>query len=88
MTKAEFLANYGDVDCKFESYYKYRFSYAGTAPDGATVMLRVGGCADDIYKHECSPDAVETANGDGYSYVKVRMGPPVGGETLYEESRW
>lgn len=50
ITKAEFDAEYGDVEVEFSTYYKYQFTFAGDAPDGRRIIVTVGGCADEIYK--------------------------------------
>jgi hypothetical protein len=68
MSKAEFLEKYGDVQVEFSSYYKYSFTFIGTAEDGAAVSVSVGGNADDIYRMEVVATYPETVRDlDAYS---------------------
>jgi len=60
MTREEFYEKYGDVEVKFDSYYKYTFSYRGITPDGNVITCEYGGNIDDIYRHDVSRDGVET----------------------------
>lgn len=59
MTYAEARELYGSVECVFAYYYKHYFSYKGTAPDGAELLLEFGGHSDDIYKMSVSVGDVE-----------------------------
>ena len=50
MTKSvsydEFFENYKNVNFKFDSYYKYTFTFKGVDEDGDIVTVDVGGNAD------------------------------------------
>jgi hypothetical protein len=59
MTKAEFLTKYGDVKVVFSSYYKFTFDYSAELEDGTSIVINVGGRADEIYRHEVSPNNPE-----------------------------
>ena len=48
MTREEFLQKYGDVEVKFDYYYKYEFVYKGDV-DGVPISVSTGGTADEIY---------------------------------------
>lgn len=72
MTDAEFEALYGDVEVTFSSYYKYSFTYVGTAPDGTQISVSYGGCADDIYRHEvCNNDKCKVGRVKEWNYVSA-----------------
>jgi len=58
MTKEEFLEKYGEVVVKFDSYYKYTFTYKAILDDGSALLVSYGGNPDDIYRHEVSHDDV------------------------------
>lgn len=71
MTKAEFLTLYGDIEVAFESYYKYSFSFKGTTPEGYTILVSVGGSAEDIYRLEVGTEkksikTLDPSSGDVY----------------------
>jgi len=51
LTDEDVLERYGEIDLTFTSYYKYVFSYIGSAPAGVTIHADYGGDADDIYRH-------------------------------------
>lgn len=53
MTRAEFLAMYGEKAFTIQSYYKYQFMYSDS--DGGEVDVFVGGNADDIYRAHAMP---------------------------------
>ena len=57
MTKDEFLEQYGDVLVKFTSYYKYTFTFTGLMDNGYSILVRIGGSANDIYKTSVNADA-------------------------------
>lgn len=59
---------YLDVPLKFASYYKYTFTFEGTAPDGAKIKAHQGGDSSDIYRHEITPESVMTLR-DGWYYA-------------------
>lgn len=50
LTTEEFEKAYGDVELTFSSYYKFAFTFSGTAPDGVTITADLGGNSDDIYR--------------------------------------
>ena len=78
MTKEEAFALYGDVPLKFSSYYKYTFTYTGTAPDGALIVLNVGGAAENIYRYSVTPDSTARLNEEcGYSAQITKDGAPI-----------
>ena len=52
ITRKEFNELYGDVEVKFNSYYKYTFEFRGQTDDFKTVSISFGGGADDIYKEQ------------------------------------
>lgn len=54
--RESFVAKYGDVTLRFTEYYKYTFTYTGTAEDGTVVSASVGGGADEIYRKTVRPD--------------------------------
>jgi len=54
MTDDEFNDTYRDVELVFDSYYKYDFTFKGTAPDGAKIVATFGGNPDDIYHYDIS----------------------------------
>jgi len=61
MTKQEFMELYGEVEVKFDYYYKYTFSYVGTI-DGHSIQVEVGGDENEIYRHEVSANAYYKIN--------------------------
>ena len=46
---------FSEVKVKFKFYYKYRFFYEGTLPDGKHIICGVGG-GEDIYHFEVNAD--------------------------------
>ncbi len=54
MTPKEVINEYGEVNLSFSSYYKYSFTFSGTAKDGAKIVGSFGGDSDDIYRLEVS----------------------------------
>lgn len=62
MTRQEFYEKYGGVKVKFSSYYKYKFIYAVTLPDGKRLTCGYGGDSDQIYRHEVDVDKEETVS--------------------------
>ena len=52
MTREEFLEKYGEVEVKFDKYYKYSFTYTGVVDDEEGILIEVsfGGDAGDIYR--------------------------------------
>ena len=41
--KDEILEKYGDVELSFDFYYKYNFTFNGTAENGFKVVAILGG---------------------------------------------
>lgn len=41
---------------KFCGYYKYTFTFTATLPNGHTLIVQVGGCAESIYNLAVSPE--------------------------------
>jgi hypothetical protein len=60
MTREEFYAKYGDVKVTFSSYYKYKFTYEATLPDGKRLIVGFGGDHIQIYRHSVSAGEFET----------------------------
>jgi len=52
ITKDEFIDKYGEIIVQFRSYYKYSFTYEGELKNGDSIMARIGGDSDDIYRIE------------------------------------
>jgi hypothetical protein len=63
MTQQEFIEKYGNVYVRFDSYYKYSFTFKGVTADGTAVYVEVGGNPDAVYSLEVDVDAVETVSG-------------------------
>lgn len=60
MTRQEFYEKYGEVIVEFAMYYKFTFSYTAKLPDGSSILVRVGGNSDDIYRMEvCTGDKIK-----------------------------
>lgn len=62
MTKQEFITKYGDVKVKFNSYYKFTFTFKSTLPDGKILYCDCGSNSDDIYRMEVQADFEESVN--------------------------
>jgi hypothetical protein len=62
MTRQEFYEKYGSVKVKFSSYYKYKFNYVATLPDGKVLTCGYGGNSDEVYRHEVDVDSEETVS--------------------------
>ena len=77
MSDEEAKAAYGNVPLLFDGYYKYSFSFAGTAPDGAMIVVSLGGDASDIYKLDVGRDKPITWAGDGGSVTITKNGSVV-----------
>jgi len=56
MDRKAFLAKYGSVLVKFDSYYKYMFTYKGICENGDKIFVSQGGDASDIYRLTVYPD--------------------------------
>ena len=80
MTRQEFYEKYGSVKVKFSSYYKYKFNYMATLPDGKVLTCRYGGDSHDIYRHEVNVNSEETVNSlQPYEGVVIQDGKEVEG---------
>ena len=49
---ADFYIKYSDVEFKFSHYYKFTFYFIGESSDGETVIVAVGGTAEEIYQED------------------------------------
>lgn len=58
LTKNEMLQKYGDVELKFNYYYKYNFGFVANLGDNKTVNVNVGGSAEQIYTLDVDADEV------------------------------
>lgn len=65
LTKEQAVKKYGNVLCKFSSYYKYSFNFVGTADDGAEIHLSTGGNSDSIYRYNIDTQTTKTMD-DAY----------------------
>jgi hypothetical protein len=83
ITQKQFIEKYGTVKVKFESYYKYTFTYSATLPDGKTISVGYGGNSDDIYKFSVNSDSEQTI-GDCYPYTGTVYDGDVEMEYFYE----
>lgn len=61
ITRDEFEQRYGDVKLSFWSYYKYTFTFRGTAPDGAVIEAGYGGESGEIYRTTIAHDETRLA---------------------------
>lgn len=59
ITKEKIFEKYSDVQFKFNSYYKYNFTYKGIK-NGLDIYATIGGDRDDIYRWEIEVDDLET----------------------------
>ena len=85
MNKEQILEKYGNVKLKFNSYWKYTFTFVGVADDGAQVSTSIGGDSDDIYRMDVCADCEETLIGlDAECATVTLYGKQVGS---YDE-RW
>lgn len=73
MTKDEYEATYGAVPLRFSSYYKYSFTFSGTAPDGAEISASYGGNSGDIYRHAVDRDSTSPASITAGSWFSVTV---------------
>jgi len=53
------IEKYFDVPLKFSSYYKYEFTFSGTAKDGATIFAIYGGDHNNIYRYTVGADEIK-----------------------------
>lgn len=52
ITSEDAVSKYKDVELTFSHYYKYCFSFIGTADDGAKITAVIGGDPGNIYREE------------------------------------
>ena len=71
MTLEELNQKYGDVKVTFTHYYKFTFTFKGTLSDGKTIVARVGGTGEDIYREEITRE--EKNIRDLYPYYVTLM---------------
>lgn len=64
LTREEFLEKYGNVEVKFDYYYKYEFMFVGEV-NGTPIKVGIGGTADDIYRMDVSFDETSTVRALG-----------------------
>jgi hypothetical protein len=83
ITQKQFIEKYGTVKVKFESYYKYTFTYSATLPDGKTISVGYGGNSDDIYRFSVTSDSEQTIE-DCYPYTGTVYAGDVEMEYFYE----
>ena len=85
LSKEEVFEEYGTVPLKFYNYYKFMFSYVGTAENGACIVYTEGGEADDVYRHQVTPETTRTIEDEGYCALEITLDK----ETIYtEDSRY
>ena len=65
----EIFEKYGDVELKFDNYYKNEFGYVGNTQDGEIVYASVGG--ESIYKLKVSRDKIETLKTLQPNYINI-----------------
>jgi hypothetical protein len=81
MTKLEFLEKYGEVELSFTSYYKFSFTFAGEAEDGALITASYGGSSDDVYRYAVGTGVFSTVEEMEFNWMIARQH----GVTIYEE---
>lgn len=59
LTWEEVVAKYGECKVKFNSYYKYQFTFEGVFED-LVILVRDGGDSSDIYRYDVTADREET----------------------------
>lgn len=67
------MEKYGDVPLRFESYYKYSFTFVGVADD-VLIIAAVGGAGEDIYRYTVKRDDTITLRGGDWSFAQVKRG--------------
>jgi hypothetical protein len=50
MTREQVLDTYAGFPLQFRSFYKYIFTFATEAPDGAQIVAQIGGDHHEIYR--------------------------------------
>ncbi len=58
MTIEELIEKYGDVGLKFNTYYEYKFTFSGKAPDGKTISWTYGDSSRCIFKYHVTTEGV------------------------------
>ena len=58
MNREDIYEKYGDTYVRFESYYKYSFTYVGQVDEKRLVVV-IGGNADDIYRCNVTTEIVK-----------------------------
>ena len=81
LTKEEVLAKYGAVPLLFSSYYKYTFTFVGTAEDGAVISAGRGGDHSEIYRDTVKRDSTICLNDEEHYMASVT----IGGEEAWSE---
>lgn len=77
--REKIIEQYGNVELKFSSYYKYTFTYVGICEKtGATVSADYGGDFDDIYRFEVDADVTYRLDRLEFDVINVSKN----GETL------
>jgi hypothetical protein len=62
MNKSEFILKYADVEVKFQSYWKYSFTYSAELPDNTVLYAIYGGGHDEIYRHDVNNDQIKISS--------------------------
>ena len=70
MNKEEIIKNYGHINLRLDSYYKYCFYYKGSE-NGITVIAVIGGDSNDIYKWKISVNDIESLNSLDPDYIDI-----------------
>lgn len=83
LTREQVIEKYGNVRLKFSSYYKYSFTYVGTAEDGVTIACMVGGDSDSIYRYSVDADSTTSLVEDQWNWACVNNGA----DSLWVEDR-
>lgn len=81
----EFNNRYANTVLAFKHYWKYTFTFEGTAEDGAKITAKWGGHSDAIYRYEVTPDTkFDVDHYDCWNYIKVEKD----GQTIYTFTDW
>lgn len=70
----DFFEAYGEVEVKFDTYYKYCFTFlSNPLPDGKIIEVTLGGIGEDIYRLPISsePRKVHTVRYDAFVSARV-----------------
>jgi hypothetical protein len=71
LTKQEALDTYGSVPLYFAHYYKYCFTFSGTAQDGSLICASIGGHYEDIYRLDVNAHDVLYLTDQDYISVSI-----------------